>query len=79
MCGLFRARFAHFSLTHRSPQFIKNKDVVDAEEIKEMLYLAEFQLESVEVQANHLSMVFTTPGYHTDLTPEEEEEAARKR
>ena len=44
---------------------------MDADEIREMLYLAEFQLESVEVQANHLNAVFDTPGYHNDRTPEE--------
>ena len=47
-------------------EFTKNRDVADPKEVEELLNLAEFQLESVEVQANHLNTIFETPGYHND-------------
>ena len=47
-------------------EFTKNIDVADPKEIEQLLQLAEFQLESVEVQATHLQSVFSTPGYHND-------------
>ena len=47
-------------------EFTKNRDVADPKEVEELLNLAEFQLESVEVQATHLNTIFETPGYHND-------------
>ncbi|GMH47038.1 hypothetical protein TL16_g07321 [Triparma laevis f. inornata] len=71
--GLFRAS-RHMPTANRvefvrrrtRSEFMKNRDVVEPEEVKELLNLAEFQLESVDVQATHLKTIFETPGYHND-------------
>mmetsp|Transcript_17577 Transcript_17577/g.35010 ORF Transcript_17577/g.35010 Transcript_17577/m.35010 type:complete len:91 (+) Transcript_17577:121-393(+) len=45
-------------------EFRENSFETDPKEIRFLLMLGETNLDTVNTQANHLSSIFSTPGYH---------------
>lgn len=56
-----RANYVRRRLRH---EYEESREEINPERIKFLIRLAETQLETVEVQAEHLSTTFSSPDYH---------------
>ena len=58
---------AEFVRRKAREEYEANREEVDPVKVREIIDLGEFQLDSVRVQAKHLTENFNRKGYHNDV------------